>query len=64
METEPWSDDQLDETCAGDDRLARLLWEYVNRLNSGEELDAGRIREEHPDVAWIDHHHDSKHKKG
>ncbi len=51
METERSRDDRLDEPPVGDDRLARLLWEHVNRLNSGEALDAARIREEHPDVA-------------
>jgi hypothetical protein len=31
--------------------LADLLWEYVDRLNSGEAIDAAAIRAEHPELA-------------
>src|SRR5262249_6801897 len=37
-----------------DDReeaLADLLWEYVDRLNAGEKIDAAILRAEHPEFA-------------
>ena len=43
------------EPCNG--RLGRLLGEYVDRLNAGEEIDPAQISAEHPDIAreLIDH---------
>ena len=45
------SDDRIDEAGAGEEHLAQLLWEYVDRLNSGEPVDPARIREDHPALA-------------
>ena len=33
-----------------DDQLAQLLWECIDRMNAGEELDHDRILRDHPDL--------------
>ena len=43
--------DASPQPCDSEKRLADLLWDYVDRLNAGDNVDPSTIRAEHPEFA-------------